>query len=81
MYYVICTMYYVLYSQPPQSSGARSVAPAVQQSSSSSRTENDSAALKSATAQAAESARAYTELRGEMEGLEKERDFYFEKLR
>jgi hypothetical protein len=30
---------------------------------------------------AAESARAYTELRGEMEGLEKERDFYFEKLR
>lgn len=36
------------------------------------------AALKQA---AAESARAYAELRGEMDGLEKERDFYFEKLR
>ncbi len=29
----------------------------------------------------AESTRAYAELRTEMEGLEKERDFYFEKLR
>lgn len=36
------------------------------------------AALKAA---AQESARAYAELRSEMEGLEKERDFYFEKLR
>lgn len=36
------------------------------------------AALKQANQEAA---RAYAELRAEMEGLEKERDFYFEKLR
>ncbi|KAJ1387309.1 calponin homology domain-containing protein [Ochromonadaceae sp. CCMP2298] len=41
----------------------------------------DDKEIAAARAAAAESARAHAELRVEMEGLEKERDFYFEKLR
>lgn len=43
--------------------------------------DNNSAELASLRAANEDSARAYAELRAEMEGLEKERDFYFEKLR
>ena len=45
---------------------------------SNSDASKELAALKAANQ---ESTRAYAELRSEMEGLEKERDFYFEKLR
>ena len=44
----------------------------------SSDVSKEMAALKAANE---ESARSFAELRSEMEGLEKERDFYFEKLR
>jgi RP/EB family microtubule-associated protein len=46
--------------------------------SANADSQKEIAALKQANADAA---RAYAELRSEMEGLEKERDFYFEKLR
>jgi RP/EB family microtubule-associated protein len=46
--------------------------------SANADSQKEIAALKQANAEAA---RSYAELRSEMEGLEKERDFYFEKLR
>lgn len=63
-------------SSAPKAHAAADSSHKASESSSSSSSE-----LNALRAQNEESARAYAELKQEMEGLEKERDFYFEKLR